>query len=119
MECSSTYGGYYNYCAASAGTVCQNTSAQNASQDICPVGWRLPSDSELTGIAPQVSALSPVYGGRYENGSPANVGNYGYLWSRIAIGDNVNAYYLLYSGGGLYTGTYKKYSGFSIRCIKS
>ena len=59
------YGGYYNYCAASAGTVCNDTTAQDAVQDICPKGWRLPTESEMSGITSYVSAFSPVYSGHY------------------------------------------------------
>ena len=33
----------YNYCAASAGTICSASNTANASQDICPKGWRLPT----------------------------------------------------------------------------
>jgi len=42
---SSKIGVYYNYCAASAGTYCyaQNAGTGNASYDICPKGWRLPT----------------------------------------------------------------------------
>ena len=38
------YGTLYNYCAASAGTICseENTNNSNANSDICPAGWRLP-----------------------------------------------------------------------------
>ncbi|MBQ7201774.1 InlB B-repeat-containing protein [Candidatus Saccharibacteria bacterium] len=32
----------YNFCAASAGTVCNNTESVSATYDICPAGWRLP-----------------------------------------------------------------------------
>ena len=34
---------YYNYCAASAGTICDNSSTSDATSDICPAGWRLPT----------------------------------------------------------------------------
>lgn len=39
-------GGYYNYCAASAGSYCydsMDTMSGDASEDICPAGWRMPS----------------------------------------------------------------------------
>jgi len=41
-------GVYYNYCAATAGTYCfnQNEASDDASQDICPKGWRLPTGGE-------------------------------------------------------------------------
>ncbi len=45
------YGGYYNYCAISAGTYCYGTSTEfpkiildsGITEDICPAGWRLPT----------------------------------------------------------------------------
>ena len=46
-------GGYYNYCAASAGSYCYSDSYMNygsdygdATQDICPTGWRMPVGRE-------------------------------------------------------------------------
>ena len=42
-------GGYYNYCAASAGGYCYGDNAEagtsegNATEDICPTGWRMPT----------------------------------------------------------------------------
>ena len=36
-------GVYYNYCAASAGTVCAVSNTINASVDVCPKGWRMPT----------------------------------------------------------------------------
>lgn len=42
-------GVYYNYCAASAGSYCyqaDDTDHGNATQDICPSGWRIPSIDE-------------------------------------------------------------------------
>lgn len=52
-------GVYYNYCAASAGSYCygsdttQGTSSGNATQDICPANWKIPSagsDSEYEAL---------------------------------------------------------------------
>ena len=40
-------GVYYNYCAATAGTVCYSSST--ATQDICPAGWRLPTGGSSGG----------------------------------------------------------------------
>ena len=38
-------GNYYNFCAASAGTLCEerNTTYASAEDDICPANWRMPS----------------------------------------------------------------------------
>ena len=112
------YGGYYNYCAASAGTVCNNTTKQDATQDICPKGWRLPTHSEQSGITGYVSAFSPVLSGLYSSGSLLSTGSTGRWWSATAANIN-NQYYLYYGGSSLYTNTNRKNFGNSVRCIRS
>ena len=120
ISSNTSYGGYYNYCAASAGTVCDNTTEQDAAQDICPKGWRLPTLDEMNGIRSFVSAFSPVYSGTYGNGSLGNTGSYGTWWSATAY-TSYFQFRLFYSSGRLYTsgeGSYN-YHGYSVRCIRS
>ena len=114
-----SYGGYYNYCAASAGTVCSLSSAQDATQDICPKGWRLPTRTEFDGIASYSSAFSPVYSGYYTTGSLYGTGSYGYWWSATAR-SSAYQYGLNYISDSLYTndGRYK-YFGLSVRCVRN
>ena len=112
------YGGYYNYCAASAGTVCNDTTEQDATQDICPRGWRLPTNSEQSGITSYVSAFSPVYSGYYDNGSLRSTGSYGLWWSATASNSSYQ-YSLYYNSSSLGTNGYNKGLGFSVRCIRS
>ena len=112
------YGGYYNYCAASAGSVCAQTE-MDATQSICPAGWTLPtgdSNSQQSGITSYVDAFSPVYSGYYYNGSLGST--YGYWWSATAYSSS-SQYFLSYRGGSLYTNYYSKNFGFSVRCIRS
>ena len=112
------YGGHYNYCAASAGTVCSQTM-MDASQDICPKGWRLPTNSEMSGIRSYASAFSPVLSGYFDNGSLYLTGSYGYWWSATAI-DSSYQYYLGYNGSSLNISYYYgKVYGYSVRCIRS
>ena len=118
ISSNTSYGGYYNYCAASAGTVCSSTSAQDATQDICPKGWRLPTNSEQSGITSYTSAFSPVLSGYYSSGTLFNTGSYGNWWSATANGSS-SQYYLYYSSGSLGTSDDVKYLGFSVRCIRS
>ena len=116
---NTSYGGYYNYCAASAGTVCSSSSAQDTTQDICPKGWRLPTHNEQSGITGYVSAFSPVLSGYYTNGPLYDTGSYGYWWSATAY-SSTSQDGLYYYSGSLDTGTgYYKYYGFSVRCIRS
>ena len=117
VSSNTSYGGYYNYCAASAGTVCSQTQA-NASQDICPKGWRLPTLNEMSGITGYASAFSPVLSGYYFNGTLRNTGSDGYWWSATAY-DSFYQYYLRYDGSSLNTNYSFKYLGFSVRCIRA
>ena len=118
ISSNTSYGGYYNYCAASAGTVCSQTQA-NASQDICPKGWRLPTNSEQSGITGYVSAFSPVLSGYYYNGPLISTGSYGYWWSATAYNSD-SQYSLYYNGSRLYIySRYYKGRGYSVRCIRS
>ena len=114
-----SYGGYYNYCAASAGTVCSQTM-MDATQDICPKGWRLPTldqFEDITGTS-HVSAFSPVYSGVYFDSSLNNVGSYGYWWSATMNAGN-DQHYLYYYDGSLYTLDNSKGYGYSVRCVRS
>ena len=118
INSNTSYGGYYNYCAASAGTVCSSSSAQNATQDICPKGWRLPTNSEMSGITSYSSAFLPVYSGLYSSGSLYDTDSLGRWWSATANSSNVQ-YALFYGSGSLYTSDSRKYLGYSVRCIRS
>ena len=131
ISSNTSYGGYYNYCAASAGTVCSETVTQDATQDICPRGWRLPTRSEYYGISSDISAFSPVASGKYFDGntSPILVGSQGYWWSSTAVNPNYSvesqctAYWLVGWGSlSINAGTgsigYRN-SGNSVRCIHS
>ena len=114
------YGGYYNYCAASAGSVCAQTE-MDATQSICPAGWTLPtggSNSQQSGITSYVDAFSPVLSGFYSNGSLYNTGSYGYWWSATAY-SSAFQYSLRYDGSSLDTRSNLKYVGYSVRCIRS
>ena len=120
IDSNTSYGGYYNYCAASAGTVCSETR-MDATQDICPKGWRLPTHDEQAGITSYASAFSPVYSGNYYNGSLSGTGSRGRWWSATAY-DRLNQYYLYYGNGSLYASDdycSGKFYGASVRCIRS
>ena len=121
INSNTSYGGYYNYCAASAGTVCNDTTRQDATQSICPAGWTLPTRTQFDAIAGNSSyssAFSPVYSGYYDDGSLDTTGPYGRWWSAIAD-DSYSQYYLRYNDGSFYTGGYAKFYGLSVRCVRS
>ena len=117
-ESATDIGYWYNYCAASAGQVCSQTQ-MDATQDICPKGWRLPTHDEQSSITDStyLSAFAPVTGGLYSFGTLNDTGN-GFWWSSTAY-DSSRQYYLLYSGSSLNTNTNVKLLGISVRCIRS
>ena len=120
IVCSSntSYGAWYNYVAATAGTI--NTNGDNsteASYSICPSGWKLPNHSQISAAASNWEAFSPVTGGYYSGGSLYSTGN-GYWWSTSAAG-GTSRWYLNYTGSYLYTSYTSRYSGFYVRCVKS
>lgn len=54
-------GGLYNYYAATAGTVESNSNWHNATSDICPKGWRLPTGGAPTGYSSDLQILAAEY----------------------------------------------------------
>ena len=116
--------GYYSYAAATAGT---NPSSGAASSDICPAGWRLPTQAEFTtlkstyttGAALTKSPFLGVYAGRYYNSSFSNGGSYGYYWSStVDISYSYLAYYLYFNSSSAHVSTYDdKSRGNSVRCV--
>jgi len=114
---------YYSYVAATAGT---NPSSGDATSDICPKGWRLPTEAEMRTMARSYTTdatmiASPflgVYAGLYDNSSFDKGGSYGYYWSSSIASSSTNASYGLYfysSRSGV-SNLHKKY-GFSVRCV--
>ena len=128
-------GGYYNYCAASAGSYCYGngtsgvTSSGDATEDICPKGWRLPT-SNTTGEYQALyknasyntyvnyrSALRLPLSGRFNSGSASSRGSDGYFWSSTRRNNNI-MYYLRLNTSGIYPADYSNRNlGFSVRCV--
>ena len=94
---------YYSFAAAAAGSNTQGT-------DICPKGWRLPTQSEMSGITSSASSFSPVYSGRYSSDKFYEGGSYGLWWAS-------NSYNLFYYSGSLSIVKYSNNNGLSIRCV--
>jgi len=112
MECSSTYGAWYNYAAVTAGTITGSSNTTDATYNICPAGWRLPINTELY-INSYKTDYIPVAGGHYESGSATG---YSYWYSSIANG---NQRYIAYYDGtniSVSGSVYRNY-GYYIRCI--
>ena len=114
-------GAWYNYCSASAGTVCSQTQL-DVSEDICPSGWHLPSyntsPGSISGITSYSSAFSPIYGGYYYNGLLNSATTYGRWWSATASSAN-GQYNLYYYNGSLNTNYNNKRLGHYVRCVRT
>ena len=113
---------WYNYAAASAGTITGSSNSTDATQDICPKGWKLPPYSgtgSISSITSYKDAFSPVYGGYYDNGSLDYASTYGFWWSATA-NNTIRRYVLYYNGGSLNTSDYDpRHSGYYVRCVSS
>jgi len=93
-------GVYYNYCAATAGTYCyaQGESDGNATEDVCPKGWRLPTGGEegeyqnlyskYNTYADFKNALHVSLSGYFKYSSKNHQGSYGSYWSATPVGDD-------------------------------
>jgi hypothetical protein len=129
------YGVYYNYCAASAGSYCYGnattgygTPSDNATEDICPKGWRLStggSSGEYQSLyaayssdrATFVNALRTPLSGAFVNGSVSNQGSYGGFWSSTRSGSNI-MYGLNVDTSDVYPqGGSLRHYGSPVRCI--
>lgn len=116
------YGGYYSWCAATAGT-CKDVAIDKAqaSDSICPKGWRLPTSTEMSTLINQSAnkALGnfTVYAGQCDGtGFPLDDSNYGYWWSSSAD-DNENVYRLRADNSKFDLVSSAKNLGLSVRCV--
>ena len=114
-------GVWYNYAAASAMTITGSSNENPQTYDICPKGWRLPTNTEQSGITSYASAYSPVAGGRYYD-STLNDTEVGYWWSSTpgsATFSTTFRYYLRWGGSSLNTDGNNRGRGLYVRCIRS
>ena len=114
---NTTNGYWYNFCAASAGTVCTDSSSFFSNYDICPAGWRLPTTYEFRGINSYISAFSPVGGGYYRGGSLG--GSMGIWWVSGAHSVSNFQHAYGYNNGQLTSWSSAKADGNYIRCVRS
>ena len=95
------------------------SNSNTQTYDVCPKGWRLPTESEFSGITSYSSAFSPVKSGYYLYGSPYDAGSYGGWWSATSYpNDAYRRYYLFYNGSSLNTNNVNRDLGYSVRCIR-
>ena len=126
---SNKVGVYYNYCAASAGSYCyaNNAGTGDASEDLCPSGWRMPTGNtsgefqalynEYNAYDAFRTALSLPLSGYFNSGSASSKGSYGYWWSSTRNGGNL-MYGLRADTSSIYPATtVRRYYGYSLRCV--
>ena len=136
---SNKVGVYYNYCAASAGSYCyaSGSGTGNASEDLCPAGWRMPTGN----TSGEFSALAyQIYGSTGSTSNTTQVNNYrnalslplsGYFYSVSAVDKGSSgSWWSSTRNGGHYmyildanTGSIDpadasgRTSGYSLRCV--
>ena len=128
-------GVYYNYCAATVGTYCYDSSSgvdvantiTDAPYDICPKGWRLPTGgasgefqvlrNKYQNNADYVNALRTPLSGDFYDSSAGYQGSYGSFWSST-YGSATSMYSLGVDATGVNPQNYDyRYGGFSVRCV--
>ncbi len=134
-------GAWYNYVAATAGTISTTSNSTNATQDICPSSWHLPTGSaaftnsdfyklfqstsaNLINPNNYLTAFGAVKGGVYNTGSIGSSAPYGYLWSATAYNGTSapTTRYMMYydsSRGQFSHGGHFRYYGEFVRCVKT
>ena len=111
------YGAYYNYCAASAGTICSDQLRKDATEDICPLGWRLPTYDEIDKIANANSIdRNAPFAGDYTNGQLLLTGTANFWWSATAYSQS-SQYYLYSNEDSWSIIPTTKANGHSVRCV--
>ena len=124
-------GNFYQWNAATAGTGGTITS-QEATDSICPKGWRLPTSNNsnsgsfgglVGGLNSTTITQAPYYfnpSGYVYSGSLRYAGDAGYYWSSTALSSPILAYSLGFSSGRVYpSGSGNRYLGRSVRCLAS
>ncbi len=122
-----TYGGYYNFYTATAGTGGTSLRSGNAPSSVCPKGWRLPtggSSGEFKTLYNNYNSAALMMGvpnftlpGYVDYGSTYDQGSNGDFWSST-VGDSRSAYVLRLASSNVvpdYSGD-KQY-GRSVRCV--
>ena len=112
------YGVYYNYVATTAGTITGTSNTTNASESICPAGWRLPTKAEFSGITSYVDVFSPVAAGYVLRGSISATTD-GIYYSSTADNQNERSFLRYYSSNNTAeVSSVYRYASNSVRCIK-
>lgn len=114
-------GVWYNYAAASAGTITGDSNTDIATESICPGGWTLPNSTQIINLASALggdpSSFGPIAGGAYYNGILYSYGDFGSWWSTAPASAEWRET-LDYEGGDLWgDGQGSRAFGFFVRCV--
>ena len=121
-------GNFYQWNAATAGTGGTIDNYANATDSICPKGWRLPTsrsggefDTLVGGLNSTTITEAPYYfnpSGYVDSGSLRLAGTVGDYWSSTAYSYPSSAYYLYFASGGVNpSNAASRYRGQSVRCL--
>ena len=128
------YGTLYNYCVASAGTICASSSSSNVSYyDLCPAGWRLPTGDtsgefqtlyNQTAYNTNAKMRAPIASGGAAfalagltyNSAPLHQGSEGDYWSSTISGTGSPVLLISTSNVNSANSSSRGYT-FSMRCI--
>lgn len=123
-----SYGGYYAWCAATAGTCTKVANDdQQALGSICPKGWRMPTGNQSgeaetlhskynsSTLLQDNSGPNFIFSGHYEHNTFMSVN--GYYWSSTSAGKDTAYSLSIYSDRVDFVGYDGRYNGFTIRCI--
>lgn len=122
MKCDVTYGAWYNYAAASAGTIVGG-SRLNDVYNICPAGWTMPSGAQIRDVWNNWDSYSdlfePVAVGYYSSGVFWR-GSGGRWWSSSSDGGSGGGrQHLGYNGSVSSIGYSDPSLGYHVRCVRS
>ena len=126
-----TYGGYYNYYAAAAGTGGpEDLNSGDAPSSICSKGWRLPTSTEFqtlyntyyNSVDAMMGEPGFVFSGYTYDGSifSSDYGVVGVYWSSTTVTDVGGvAHYLFLDSSTVHPASegWKSTLGFAIRCV--
>ena len=134
---STSTGVWYNYYAASGGTISTNSNSTVATSDICPKNWHLPTGSSTTSntdfnklvgnttsgwqaATTGLTAFSAVAGGTYSDGAHDRTGN-GFWWSATVYSATLRHSLVYNSSNGQFYGDSRNVRSFGIfvRCVRS
>ena len=121
-------GNFYQWNAATAGTGGTISNYANATDSICPKGWRLPTgrsggefDTLVGDLNSTTITQAPYYfnpSGSIYRGSLGGAGDRGRYWSSTADSSTSYAYYLAFGSGYVNPSDVSdRYDGRSVRCL--